>query len=363
VGRFSFAVVGMYPSMGVSGMQSMINGLRAVNPGIKLAQYVVLNELTRSATVTDDNYAVMQAVNANNWWLRDASGNLLQWTTAYNAYEVNLTDWAPANSAGQRWPQWKAQYDTNTYFKVLTGLDYVYNDNVFGKARVTADWMRIGANQDWNDPTVATAIRKGFVNYWNALRASNPTLKIVGNADNDLSSPEYKGQLEGAFLECQMGFNWSYETWGGWDKMMAVYRTAIANTRAPHDVIFEACTDGSTPNPALARYGLASALMEDGYFGYTVKGSTGIYWADEFGAQIGTPVEAPPTAATPSGIWMRRYSNGVTLVNPSATNTLSIDIGDGYKHISGSQDPVVNNGQPQRVVTLPPRSGLIMIKQ
>ncbi|HET9644493.1 MAG TPA: putative glycoside hydrolase [Burkholderiaceae bacterium] len=344
-------------------MQSTINGLRSANSGIKLAQYVVLNEVPLSATTTEDNYAVVQAVNTNNWWLRDSSGSLVQWTSAYSRYEVNLTDWAPANNAGQRWPQWKAQYDTDNYFKVLTGLDYIYNDNVFGGSRVTADWMRIGTNQVWTDPGVATAIRKGFVNYWSALRALNPGLKIIGNADNDLSSAEYKGQLEGAFLECQMGMNWSYETWGGWDKMMSVYRTALANTKAPKDVIFEACTDGSTPNPALMRYGIASALMEDGYFGYTIKNSTSLYWADEFDVNIGAAVDAPPTAATPSGIWMRRYTNGLVLVNPNASATLSIDVGDGYKRIAGVQDPAVNNGQPARFVSLPPRSGLMMIRQ
>ncbi|HET9644494.1 MAG TPA: putative glycoside hydrolase [Burkholderiaceae bacterium] len=353
----------MYPSMGVNGMQALVNGLRAVNPGIKLAQYTLLNEMTRSATVNDDNYVLTQAVSANDWWLRDASGNFVQWTSAYNAYEVNITDWAPANSAGQRWPQWKAQYDTNIFFKPVSGLDYVYNDNVFGGSRVTADWMRIGSNQAWNDPTVATAIRKGFVNYWNALRTLNPSLKIMGNADNDLSSVEYKGQLEGAFLECQMGMTWSYETWGGWDKMMSVYRTALANTKAPKDVIFEACTDGYTPSPAFMRYGLASALMENGLFAYTVKGSKAVYWADEFGAQIGTAAEAPPIAPTSSGIWLRHYTKGLVLVNPSTTATLSIDVGDGYKRIAGTQDPSVNNGQAQRVVSLPPRSGLLMLKQ
>ena len=60
---------------------------------------------------------------------------------------------------------------------------------------------------------------------------------------------------------------------------------------------------------------------------------------------------------------MRRYTNGVALVNPSKTSTLSIDLGTGYKHLSGTIDPVVNNGIAERIVSLPPRSGLIMIKQ
>jgi hypothetical protein len=58
---------------------------------------------------------------------------------------------------------------------------------------------------------------------------------------------------------------------------------------------------------------------------------------------------------------MRHYSNGVVLVNPTTT-TLSINIGSGYKHITGTNDPVVNNGMAESTVTLPPKSGLIMVK-
>jgi hypothetical protein len=86
-------------------------------------------------------------------------------------------------------------------------------------------------------------------------------------------------------------------------------------------------------------------------------------WFDEYDARIGTPSEAPPSAATASGIWMRRYTNGIVLVNPSKTTALSIDIGTGYKHLLGTQDPVVNNGLAQRVITLQPRTGLLMVKQ
>jgi hypothetical protein len=275
-------------------------------------------------------------------------------------YEVNPTTWAPPNSSGKRWPQWKAEYDSSSLLRTLTGLNYVYTDNVMFQPRYDADLMRKGTNQSRNDPTIMAAFRQGYVSYWNSLRAQNPTLKMLGNADNDLSYPEYKGQMEGAFNECLMGKSWSLETWAGWDKMMERYRTHIANTKAPHDVIFQACGI-SGANPAQARYGFASALLENGYFAYTVTGLAVPYWADEFSAPLGTAVDAPPKAPTSSGIWMRRYSNGVVLVNPG-NSTLSIDLGDGYKHIKGTKDPVINNGLAERVVSLPPRSGLIMVK-
>jgi hypothetical protein len=58
---------------------------------------------------------------------------------------------------------------------------------------------------------------------------------------------------------------------------------------------------------------------------------------------------------------MRRYAGGLVLVNPG-TSTLSIDVGAGYRHLSGTQDPVVNNGVAESLVTLPPKSGLVMLK-
>ena len=44
------------------------------------------------------------------------------------------------------------------------------------------------------------------------------------------------------------------------------------------------------------------------------------------------------------------------------TVSASIDVGSGYKRLSGTQDPTVNNGQTQSTVTLPARSGLIMVR-
>jgi hypothetical protein len=359
--KFGFVVLNMFPGMGMTYWQTMINNLRAMNPNIKLAQYVVLNEWTTNTTSASlDYYPPYQAIQGSNWWVRYSSGALVQWTGAFGNYEVNVTNWAPTNSAGQRWPQWKASFDTTSVIRNLRGLNYIYIDNVMWQPRYDADLRRIGSNQSRNDPTIQAAFRNGYVSYWNSLRSLNPGLGLIGNADNDLSYVEYKGKLNAAFNECLMGKSWSLETWGGWATMMKRYRATLANTTTPSDVILQACGINGA-NPAQARYGFASALMENGRYAYTVTGLTDPYWADEFDAPIGTPAEAPPTGPTASGIWMRRYTNGVALVNPG-NSTLSIDLGTGYKHVKGTKDPVINNGLAQRVVSLPPRSGLIMIK-
>jgi hypothetical protein len=142
--------------------------------------------------------------------------------------------------------------------------------------------------------------------------------------------------------------------------MMTRYRAVLANTKAPHDVILQACA--AAPDAAQARYGFASALLENGYFAYTVTGFSSPYWADEFSAALGTAAEVPPTApANAAGVWMRHYANGLVLVNPTAAPQ-TIDVGPGYVRLKGTMDPAVNNGAAEQLVTLPAKGGLVMLK-
>lgn len=358
VARYQFVVMGLWPGMGETRLRANINGIKAINSSIKLAQYVMLQEIA-DLNSDDPNFASWKSVNDNDWWLRDAAGNRKQWTPLYKAYLINPTAWVASDDAGVRWPQVKARLDTNILLGKMKGIDYVYLDG-FGEPQADADWKLDGTNQLRSHPEVSSAFRKGLASYATELRRLNPGVKMIGNSA-DVSSAEYSGQLEGVNRECLMGKSWSIETWAGWAKMMDSYRSALTHTTGPHDVIFGACSP--TEDPALYRYGIASALLEDGYFSFSINGYQNMPWYDESDAPLGTAAEPPPKAATSSGIWMRRYTNGVALVNPSKTTALSIDLGNGYRHLSGKIDPVVNNGLAERVVTLPPRSGLIMIKK
>jgi hypothetical protein len=359
--RFKLTLVSFYAGMTKTRIQGYVNNIRALNPSIKLGSYVVMSEYRDNALTTDTDYALITALNNNGWWARDAlTGNKVAWTGLFGTYITNTTAYTRPDASGKRWPEFKAKFDTDHIFGGVTGLDYIYIDQVNEGPLAAADYLGTGTNQATTDPVASQAYRAGNQAYFNALRALNPDKKLLPNAAS-LSSPEYKNQVEGAFMECMIGKSWSIETWAGWGKVMERYRTEMAETKAPHDVVFHAC--GATADPKTARYGLASTMLHDGYFAYTVTGQAAPPWFDEYNAQMGTPVDAPPTAATASGIWMRRYTNGVVLVNPSKTTALSIDIGDGYKHLSGTQDPTINNGLAERVVTLQPRTGLLMLKR
>ena len=146
-------------------------------------------------------------------------------------------------------------------------------------------------------------------------------------------------------------------------------RKALANTKAPKTVVLGGCGSAAGTNPATwpaeYRYGLASALLEDGYYSFQENGDyKALPWYDEGDAPLGTAAEAPPTAPTSSGIWMRRYTNGLSCWStparpppPRSTSVLAT------KHLPGKKDTVVNNGLPVSTVTLQPRSGLLLVKQ
>ena len=357
--KFKFVILG---GRGGSDLNSFTTGIRSKNPSTRFAYYVAFNELACSIESGNYYYSAVQMANKADYWLRYASGSRAQWTSQYNTCDMNISGWAKKNSAGQTWMQYKARYDVDRIFSKAPKIEYAFTDNTFSVPRVNADWKRIRTNQLKTDSAIITAQRQGHAAYWSALRSIKSGIKIIGNANNDLSYYEYKGKTNGAMQEAAMGKSWSLETWAGWDKMMARYRRQIANSAAPKDVFLE--VRGSLTDYKLMRYGLASALLENGWFVHLP--SSGTFqpkWFDEYEAPIGTPVESPPTTPKSNGIWMRKYQNGLVLVNPSKSTTKSIYIGSGYKRLKGTQDPYVNTGASQSTVTLGPRQGLIMIKQ
>lgn len=354
--RYHLAIIGIDTRTTSAVLPQVVAAIKAANPATQVAQYTI------ASAIRDDMAAQAAALTSSDWWLRNAAGQRVQSAPEYATYEVNMTDWAPANAAGQRWPQWKAAFDVQTIFKPAPQLDYVFTDNVMYQ-NVVADWKRIGSDQTVADTVGQLATRRGFASYWDTLRSLIPSLKLMGNVHTDLlASTEIKGKLEGAFLEGMIGKSYSYETWGGWAKMMAVYRAAMANTASPKTVVFQVYIPTATDYAAV-RYGIASALLDDGYFAANTDNlSEALPWYDEFSAPLGAAVDVPPMTATTSGVFLRRYANGVVLVNPTATSA-TIDVGAGYKRLSGSLDTVINNGAAERMVTLGPKQGLVLLKQ
>ena len=360
VGRFPFVIVGL--SGNRKRIESTLATLSSGNPSIKLGTYTVLVEFWKQSQPSDvQNFPNLLAIEENDWWLYDAGGQRIQWSRNYKTHLINITRWAQRDRQGRGYPEWLADHKAS-FYGGLKGLEYVFVDNLWHSPRPhlgSMDWQRTGRPLANSDVEVQAAFRQGLLDYLNALRRAMPGIKIMGNADNDLEYPEFKGQLEGAYLECAIGRSWSVEN-KGWDKMMDLYRKALKNTKAPHDVILEACGD-SGPDLRLMRYGLTSALLENGWFGYKIRGFKPAFFADEYSVPLGKPIESPPKNPEASGIWIRRYAGGMVLVNPNS-QPATMDIGPGYWRVKGMQAPEVNDGKPVSRITLNAKDGVVLLR-
>lgn len=361
--RLDIVILGFYPGWSSQSGVSVRDTVRAIkkrNPRILVGQYSILDEaydnLDRNLADKDKYFKL----NKEKWWLRNAAGRKVQWTDRFNSWMVNVTEWAKPDDNGRRYPQWVAERDYEIYFEPVPEFDIWFLDNVNYRPRVIADWNQDGRDDDKNDPVISEMYRKGHKAHWAAIRSLTTTRLLIGNADNDLSYPEFVQSLDGAFLEGLMGFKWSIETWGGWNKAMERYYAAIKNTRPPHIVGFN--VHGKLTDYRFMRYALASCLLGNGYFSYTDVnvGYSSVPWFDEYDIKLGKAVEPPQETAWKEGVYRRVFEQGMVLVNPT-DRQVQLNIGPGYRRMVGVQDPETNNGMPVQKIVLSSKDGLILL--
>jgi hypothetical protein len=142
--------------------------------------------------------------------------------------------------------------------------------------------------------------------------------------------------------------------------MMRWYRKTMAAVAAPKLVGFHQV--GSATDYKSLRYGLASCLLDNGYFTFTdrAKGYTGVPWFDEYDAKLGQAVTPPATTAWQKGVYRRDFENGIALVNPKGNGTVEVTLEEDFRRLDGKQAPSVNNGAVTRKVVLQERDGIIL---
>lgn len=348
-------------SMKNSTESEVVRRLKNVNPTLLVGQYTILNEWKDINEPLNVRPELSTKLDAENWWLRDAGGNRKQWTADYHAWDINITAWTKPDRNGNRYPEWLAKKDYETFFRPVPEFDIWFFDNAFPRPYVkTADWDGDGTDDNRDDPRIAAAHRRGNVAHWEAARLLHPTALFIGNSE-DVSSLEYSGKLQGVFMEGVIGMSWSIERWKGWDGMMERYRLTMKHTASPHIVGFN--VHGKKDDYQRMRYGLASCLMDDGYFSYTDEtvGYGSVPWFDEYTIDLGAPVDSPPFLPWQNGIYRRTYEKGIVLINPGLLSK-TVTIESGYLRIKGTQAPEVNNGSAVISITLGGKDGIILIK-
>jgi hypothetical protein len=341
-------------------MRSTIKKIKLINPNILVGQYTILNE---APPITDkgpdsDKSAKIEKM---DWWVRGISGDKMQWTNKYGKYDVNITEYATADVNGKHYPEWLVERDYKSYFSKVPEFDIWYLDNVFELPGIPlAKWDQQNLTSAWN---IQTAYRKGHLAEWNAIRALNPNILLIGNVGNfALATQEYSGQLNGVVLEALMGLSWSIETSKGWPAMMQRYHEAFNLIIDPKLVVFN--VHGKINDYQAMRFGLASALMNNGLFSYSVINDSyrSIPWFDEFNVSLGKPLQGPQINANADGSFSREFANGMVYVNPTS-KAIVVKPSVALTRITGKQAPSVNNGKAVgSEFTLPARDGIILLK-
>jgi hypothetical protein len=328
-----------YAATPADAMRKVVQALKARNPRLLVGQYTVLNEANDDAR--DAATADLRAkLHKEGWWLRNAAGRRVQWTSRYANWDINFTPWAKPDALGRRWPEWLAERNHAAYFSDVPEFDLVFLDNVLNALRVRGDWDGDGANDDPKDAKVLAAHFAGHAAHWRRLRELLPGKLLLGNVDHDLANPGWRGALEGAFLEGLMGERWSIETWGGWEAMMRRYRAVLANTRSPHLVGFN--VHGDPQDLRFFRYAYASCLLGDGYFSFTdkSKGYSSVPWFEDYEIDLGKALSPPPQAPWRDGVWRRDFERGAALVNPTRS-ARTVELEPGRLRRLGAREGIV----------------------
>jgi hypothetical protein len=117
------------------------------------------------------------------------------------------------------------------------------------------------------------------------------------------------------------------------------------------------------------RFGLASALMGDGYysFDYGDQSHQQLWWYDEYEIGLGKAkseaydIFEKNNKEFKESVWRRDFEHGLALVN-STSEEKTVDLEGEYEKIKGTQDTKINNGAIVSKVKLAGKDGLILLR-
>jgi hypothetical protein len=348
-------------------VQQVITNIKNINPNTLVFNYVLNNEIPADRTAYAAYSPIYAKLDAMHWFLYTSGNCCTQVNSTWpGSVIVNNTLFSPPDSNGDRWVDWYAKWAVTNYATPNPSLDGFNTDNVFWKPRVEGDWNRDGTMDSSSNSTTQTWLRQGEAHYFGTLRKLMPNKYQIGNiadwGDPNSSITEYQGMLNGGVIEALIGQSYSVESWSGWQGMMNWYRKTMAALAEPKLAMFHQV--GSATDYQSVRYGLASAMMDDGYYVFnTISGGGGdAPYFDEYSAKLGNSLSGPSTTAWQKGVYRRDFANGIALVNPKGNGTQTVTLETSYKHLSGKQAPSVNNGQTVTTVTLQDRDGIILMR-
>ena len=376
--------------------------IKQYNPNIKLLKYTNSNQQESNATVGGNEQILNNKLNSErggggngDWWKRTTSGANIN-GFAGTKLQINITQQTRADAAGLHWPQWFARYwnaaatDSGDWVSPGHGLREGQWDGIFADSQYVSSGAFAPSNADYNndgvnDPPGAAQttawVVDGLSAYLKAWKSLHPTWITIGQygnmtAPNEPNWPLVVGVHDGGLIQDNSKREGQG---GGWDLMMSVYRRGMTIAGGPKIVIFHnSIQEFINDNPTITsvyrwnRYGLCSALLDNGYYAVMAPGDIHPEYDEFWGGNahdaahlgyLGYPKDPPQTSAWSQGVYRREFDNGLVLVNPKGNGRQTVNVGTGWKRLTGSQDPVVNSGAVATSVTLDAQDAIILISE
>jgi hypothetical protein len=232
--KLNWSLLAIWVGWGVTSdttMEQVVRSIKAINPNHRVFLYENPGE------VAEDNVAaavVFDKVDQMKWWAyeRGSTGPLLlsQWgkLTSRPQYMVNTTLFTPKDSSGYQQWEWHARWVVQQFYKPNPSIDGFFEDNVFWRPRIDADWNRDGVTDSKDSPQSGKWLRDSFSKRFALLHSLMPGKLMIGNiADWGQSNAvltELDQTLNGGLIEGIIGKHYSVETWSTWAEMMRWYR-------------------------------------------------------------------------------------------------------------------------------------------
>ncbi len=340
--------------------------IRELNPRVIILAYITSQEILDN--VDDYNQAYLrQDLNRNissGWWLKDAQGNKIS-NWPYTSM-LNLSDGAIANQAGERFNDYLPEFVVNK-LKASGLWDGVFYDNAWGDVSwVNSKTLDLNNDGIADSPAAADKLwSDGFKKMLAKTRSlAGPDFIIVGNGR---VYGGYQPLLNGMMLE---DFPSPWENGGSWSGSMQTYLKLPSMNAKPSIPIINIYNKNQA-DYRLMRYGLASALLGDGFYSYDydVTNHGQIWWYDEYAWNLGPAQSSPYNLLASSsqtilpGLWRRDFKNGLAIVNSTSKKQTYVFYKEELEKIKGPQDPAINNGQKINYISLAPQDGLVLLKR
>ncbi|MBI5134973.1 hypothetical protein HZA86_01945 [Candidatus Uhrbacteria bacterium] len=331
---------------------------RAKNPRIKILPYIYSSHV--NLQTLDDPHS-----NLKRKFLDAAQGKFLLSSTG-NRVSVwdNIVFAVNANSPwAETWPS--VVQESVLGSGLWDGVFYdVVDDSIThyggGDIDITGDGVR-------DDPaTINRLWRAGMARMLERSRqVFGPDKLIIINGS---SVPEYQPFINGRMFE---SFPTPWEGRGQWVDSVRSYLKLETQNLSPTATIINTTAGGrGTQNTySLMRYGLASALLGDGYSSYNqgVTSHAQLWFYDEYGISLGEPIGKPVNVLNPTNtsvapsVWRRDFAQGAAFVNATEV-PVDLELTQDFERLHGIQDKTVNNGQISSELSLNSKDGILLLK-